>query len=215
MSNLQTTQMPKIKSKKFPNILINFTPFLLITEIRKMVYFTGIPLIMQQTEAGSAQACFNNLQNGEITVAPSSMTNMQQNSNRAFPQIVNLSNNQQQLQDQLITAQPNYYQNLSSSVSITNSSSSPPASIQQNNSKFKCEQCNMSFGSKSAHTSHMKSHAKQYAANKLPTMVQANGAIPTPTNGSDPYQCDVCKKTFAVPARLVRFYQIIVKTIEY
>uniref|UniRef100_A0A182Y8A6 Uncharacterized protein n=1 Tax=Anopheles stephensi TaxID=30069 RepID=A0A182Y8A6_ANOST len=28
-------------------------------------------------------------------------------------------------------------------------------------SKFRCEQCNISFGSKSAHTSHMKSHAKQ------------------------------------------------------
>uniref|UniRef100_A0A182PWI5 C2H2-type domain-containing protein n=1 Tax=Anopheles epiroticus TaxID=199890 RepID=A0A182PWI5_9DIPT len=28
-------------------------------------------------------------------------------------------------------------------------------------SKFRCDQCNISFGSKSAHTSHMKSHAKQ------------------------------------------------------
>lgn len=64
--------------------------------------------------------------------------------------------------------------------------------------QFKCEQCNMFFGSKSAHTSHMKSHTK----NNGTRANAANG-----TNSSDPYQCDVCKKTFAVPARLVRHYR--------
>lgn len=62
--------------------------------------------------------------------------------------------------------------------------------------QHKCELCNMFFGSKSAHTSHMKSHANK----------SANGAKNGATS-SDPYQCDVCKKTFAVPARLVRHYR--------
>lgn len=66
---------------------------------------------------------------------------------------------------------------------------------------FKCDQCNMMFTTKSAHTSHIKSHAKQQG------LMPAGG--PSSPNGSqqmqssDPYQCDVCKKTFAVPARLV------------
>ncbi|XP_053662656.1 Krueppel homolog 1-like [Anopheles marshallii] len=90
--------------------------------------------------------------------------------------------------------------------------SSAPAS-----SKFRCDQCNISFGSKSAHTSHMKSHAKQQqASEKMPVAKLAESAIAaagTTGTGSlgtqqpDPYQCDVCKKTFAVPARLVRHYR--------
>uniref|UniRef100_A0A182RGR4 C2H2-type domain-containing protein n=2 Tax=Anopheles funestus TaxID=62324 RepID=A0A182RGR4_ANOFN len=86
-------------------------------------------------------------------------------------------------------------------------------------SKFRCEQCNISFGSKSAHTSHMKSHAKQQQASdkvsgaKLAeAAITANGVGSTGTGSPgtqqpDPYQCDVCKKTFAVPARLVRHYR--------
>ncbi|XP_052868945.1 Krueppel homolog 1 [Anopheles cruzii] len=85
------------------------------------------------------------------------------------------------------------------------------------NSKFRCEQCNINFGSKSAHTSHMKSHAKQ-AAEKAATIKQLDGpgvGQLSPAGGAgqqqqqqqDPYQCDVCKKTFAVPARLVRHYR--------
>lgn len=82
--------------------------------------------------------------------------------------------------------------------------------------KFKCDQCDMSFGSKSAHTSHMKSHANKYqmpsglsgaavvAANGLLDL--ANGQIGNRT-ANDQYQCDVCKKTFAVPARLIRHYR--------
>uniref|UniRef100_A0A182ME26 C2H2-type domain-containing protein n=1 Tax=Anopheles culicifacies TaxID=139723 RepID=A0A182ME26_9DIPT len=90
------------------------------------------------------------------------------------------------------------------------------------NSKFRCEQCNISFGSKSAHTSHMKSHAKQQqqqqAGEKVNGVKLVEGAITATgagttgtgslaTQQSDPYQCDVCKKTFAVPARLVRHYR--------
>lgn len=83
-------------------------------------------------------------------------------------------------------------------------------STTKNSNKFKCEQCNMSFGSKSAHTSHMKSHAKQYQTTAQIGSNSSNGIDMTssrtvnPANGSE-YQCDVCKKTFAVPARLVSF----------
>lgn len=83
--------------------------------------------------------------------------------------------------------------------------------------QFKCEQCHMSFGSKSAHTSHMKSHAKQYQGQQSTPNQGIIGIVPslsptivTSTNGTtsaEPYQCDVCKKTFAVPARLVRHYR--------
>lgn len=89
-------------------------------------------------------------------------------------------------------------------------------------SQFYCDQCNMVFGSKSAHTSHMKSHMKYAAVTTTTppspssmeaagngTEVQGNfsGAVmPNLTGGGtggDPYQCDKCNKTFAVPARLV------------
>lgn len=88
--------------------------------------------------------------------------------------------------------------------------------------QFFCDQCNMVFGSKSAHTSHMKSHMK-FAAQAVAAAAATvagelnpvdgqegssvgpfNGAAMTGSgNGGDPYQCDKCNKTFAVPARLV------------
>uniref|UniRef100_A0A182Q196 C2H2-type domain-containing protein n=1 Tax=Anopheles farauti TaxID=69004 RepID=A0A182Q196_9DIPT len=95
----------------------------------------------------------------------------------------------------------------------------------QAGSKFRCDQCNISFGSKSAHTSHMKSHAKHAQQQQQQQGGKANGdktvegsAAGGSLNSSpqqqqqqqpqpDPYQCDVCKKTFAVPARLVRHYR--------
>lgn len=78
--------------------------------------------------------------------------------------------------------------------------------------QYKCEQCNILFSSKSAHTSHMKSHSKTNngSATSRPTAnANSNGSATTSTvaTSSDPYQCDVCKKTFAVPARLVRHYR--------
>ncbi|XP_037957875.1 Krueppel homolog 1 [Teleopsis dalmanni] len=92
-----------------------------------------------------------------------------------------------------------------------------------NKPQFKCEQCGMTFGSKSAHTSHTKSHAKN-----LELIISGNGGAgditesglllgipktpqikpyPNGVIGADPYQCNVCHKTFAVPARLIRHYR--------
>lgn len=83
-------------------------------------------------------------------------------------------------------------------------------------SQFFCDQCDMVFGSKSAHTSHMKSHLKYTATGTtvaVPVEATGNGAegnfsasaAPGVGGGGsgDPYQCDKCNKTFAVPARLV------------
>lgn len=78
--------------------------------------------------------------------------------------------------------------------------------------QFKCETCNMMFGSKSAHTSHMKTHSKTAtnvslpAPNTIPALPQITPNM-NPSAGGDPYQCNVCQKTFAVPARLIRHYR--------
>nr|XP_036229838.1 Krueppel homolog 1 isoform X1 [Bactrocera oleae] len=87
-----------------------------------------------------------------------------------------------------------------------------------NKPKFKCEQCGMTFGSKSAHTSHTKSHAKSTdlvgaSTAESTRRVEINEAITPagipkmPNMTGDPYQCNVCQKTFAVPARLIRHYR--------
>ncbi|XP_017468695.1 PREDICTED: Krueppel homolog 1 [Rhagoletis zephyria] len=91
-----------------------------------------------------------------------------------------------------------------------------------NKPQFKCEQCGMTFGSKSAHTSHTKSHAKSTAlvggvamqAARLGETTEAGVPTSIPKTpdmagvaGGDPYQCNVCQKTFAVPARLIRHYR--------
>lgn len=73
--------------------------------------------------------------------------------------------------------------------------------VPQAKPQYKCNQCNIFFGSKSAHTSHIKSHGK------LNDLNATNPDTSTTTASADPYQCDVCKKTFAVPARLVRHYR--------
>lgn len=94
--------------------------------------------------------------------------------------------------------------------------------LSKSRNTFYCEQCNIVFGSKSAHTSHMKSHSKYVADTTAASAVNntvtpaelegnLNGASPAPAavtqnaggGGGDPYQCDKCNKTFAVPARLV------------
>lgn len=111
-----------------------------------------------------------------------------------------------------------------------------PRKTNANKPQFKCEQCGMTFGSKSAHTSHTKSHAKNAelalgvgvgageagsGAVAISPAIELNEAglpvgIPkSPTikplanvaAGADPYQCNVCQKTFAVPARLIRHYR--------
>ncbi|XP_037727942.1 Krueppel homolog 1 [Drosophila subpulchrella] len=102
-----------------------------------------------------------------------------------------------------------------------------------NKPQFRCDQCGMTFGSKSAHTSHTKSHSKNadlslnggdgaaVVATVTSAAIELNEAglpvgIPkSPTikpldnvaAGADPYQCNVCQKTFAVPARLIRHYR--------
>lgn len=90
------------------------------------------------------------------------------------------------------------------------------ATVPGKRGQFYCDQCNMVFGSKSAHTSHMKSHMKYSAAAAASTAANGNGNGPQSSQGTfggaaapnpsaDPYQCDKCNKTFAVPARLVSF----------
>lgn len=121
------------------------------------------------------------------------------------PQLINLSNGSN---DGSPTSQSNYtYQLLTSSDHHQQQQSqqniqpttSRGASSKQTKS-FKCDQCNMIFSTKSAHTSHIKSHAKQQGGS-----AQAAVSPNQQMQSSDPYQCDVCKKTFAVPARLVSF----------
>lgn len=75
----------------------------------------------------------------------------------------------------------------------------PPQVVANSQGRFHCQQCGMSFATKSAHTSHARSHGRS-AGVLAPT---ATG----PPSGADPYRCDVCRKTFAVPARLVRHYR--------
>ncbi|XP_055389376.1 Krueppel homolog 1-like [Condylostylus longicornis] len=132
------------------------------------------------------------------------------------------------------------------SNSIVNSRNNNGRTPNANKPQFKCDQCNMIFNSKSAHTSHVKSHKKQqqhqqqlqqqdnnFSQNLITTngnRLNSNGGILSPSlspsgssstaslptaiaqvsstgAGSDPYQCNVCQKTFAVPARLIRHYR--------
>lgn len=96
--------------------------------------------------------------------------------------------------------QTNYTYQLLTSNQVQNSPNTVTDSkSNKQNKSFKCEQCNMMFTTKSAHTSHIKSHAKQVAQNSDSVNNSGNQQM----QSSDPYQCDVCKKTFAVPARLV------------
>lgn len=172
-----------------------------------MVYYTAIPLMMPSDH--QASACVN----GDDM------------------RISNLSNNQNETQLYNISSSntadsksmPMDTGTSMATLTTLQTTTSRPAS---NKPQYKCDQCNMFFGSKSAHTSHLKSHAKanngQTASRVAATQIAIGGSAPaaaattttTPvaavtgaTASSDPYQCDVCKKTFAVPARLVRHYR--------
>lgn len=61
-----------------------------------------------------------------------------------------------------------------------------PASPTTEIGKYQCLLCQKSFTQKSVYQSHLRSHGK---------------------DGEDPYRCNICGKTFAVPARLTRHYR--------
>lgn len=158
-----------------------------------MVYYTALPLLVKTETSSEEQLCSNssndvhsaiNYQNDQQLVNLTS-SNMEQQ---------NYSNYQQH---QVMHKEPIQQQQLQQQ--------------QPTKPQFKCDQCNMLFGSKSAHTSHIKSHAKQQNYQQQPQPQQSvptNLSVGAPIlNSSEPYQCDVCKKTFAVPARLVRHYR--------
>ncbi|XP_055545437.1 Krueppel homolog 1 isoform X2 [Wyeomyia smithii] len=208
-----------------------------------MVYYTGLPLLMQQADGSvMSQLCFssNTATNDQRSVEQSLQQQQQQQQQRIqFQQkVVNLSSSNDLNNHQLASS------STSTQTSASSSASSPPMAVAFGNyqtagagmvatnlmpqqsstsvgSKFRCEQCNINFGSKSAHTSHMKSHAKHQQQQQqiqqgmlLEGKVVGNKpvnaaaiAIPGAASSADPYQCDVCKKTFAVPARLVRHYR--------
>uniref|UniRef100_A0A7G3AAH4 Putative c2h2-type zn-finger protein n=1 Tax=Lutzomyia longipalpis TaxID=7200 RepID=A0A7G3AAH4_LUTLO len=180
-----------------------------------MVYYTALPLIMQ-TEASASQLC----------ACPSDSTDA------GRPSTSSTSPSQYH---QLATANSAMHSNLEVLHSYTPAATyhvvgsavpqkplhvppQQPMALQPPPQKpqFKCEQCNMCFGSKSAHTSHIKSHAKQFQSQQSlqqPIAATTDASMQSPVlsvpsvNPSDPYQCDVCKKTFSVPARLVRHYR--------
>ncbi|KAG5683495.1 hypothetical protein PVAND_012772 [Polypedilum vanderplanki] len=185
-------------------------------EIRKKMVYYAMPLIMKSENGATSQQqlCLNSNQmvvsdnyNGQLP-APQQ------------PQLINLSNGDVTISSP--SQQNNYtYQLLTTNDQQQQNHQQPP--MQQSNvlpqqqqsqingnrmpkttKSFKCDQCNMTFTTKSAHTSHIKSHAKQQqSANSQIQTANANQQM----QSSDPYQCDVCKKTFAVPARLVRHYR--------
>lgn len=227
-----------------------FLPFLLeLAELRKqMVYYTALPLIMKSENGGPTQLCLNqnqimmndsgafngspssqqaqliNLQNGDINGASPSH---QQQNNYTYQLLTSVDHQQlqqnsqqlhQQQQQQQQPQQTPQQQNVPQMQSVNN------GRVPKQTKSFKCDQCNMNFGSKSAHTSHIKSHAKQLQQQQSPSSSLASSNLSSVNSGSsnttqmqssDPYQCDVCKKTFAVPARLVRFHFFPYKTIEF
>lgn len=181
---------------------INFSP-----ELRKKMVYYAMPLIMKSENGASTQhqLCLNsnqmvvsdNYSNGQLP-APQQ------------PQLINLSNgssdgssptSQSNYTYQLLTSNDHHQQQQQQSQQNVQPTTSRGASSKQTKS-FKCDQCNMIFTTKSAHTSHIKSHAKQQQANSV-QLQTANISPNQQMQSSDPYQCDVCKKTFAVPARLV------------
>lgn len=188
-----------------------------------MVYY-AMPLIMKSENGASNQhqLCLNSNQmvvsdnyNGQLP-APQQPQLINLSTGEHSPSQQNnytyqlLTSNDQQQQHQPMQMQqnglpqPNNSGNSSAGTTITTQRT--PKSTKS----FKCDQCNMTFTTKSAHTSHIKSHAKQQAANSQIQPADANNINATQQmQSSDPYQCDVCKKTFAVPARLVSFFCLI------
>ncbi|XP_059618315.1 Krueppel homolog 1-like [Phlebotomus argentipes] len=180
-----------------------------------MVYYTALPLIMQ-TEASASQLCACPSDATDAGRPSTSSTSPSQYHQLGVPSTSAMHTGAEMLQTYTPAAtyhvvSPGLAQKPLQAPPAQQMSLQPPPQKPQ----FKCEQCNMCFGSKSAHTSHMKSHAKQFATQQqFQQPVAATGeslqssvlSVPT-VSPSDPYQCDVCKKTFSVPARLVRHYR--------
>lgn len=174
-----------------------------------MVYYTALPLIMQ-ADPNSAQICASvksedesgrmmNPSNNLIYSDNEQYNHLAQHRDKlALPAHMNslpVQHQQQQQQQHSLTTSPQHHR-------LSTPAQKKPT---QPKAQFKCQQCNMVFGSKSAHTSHVKSHAKA-AQQNVPSATGGDLSAVGPTS-ADPYQCDVCKKTFAVPARLDRHYR--------
>jgi hypothetical protein len=169
-----------------------------------MVYY-AMPLIMKSENGASSQhqqqLCLNP---NQVVVSESSYNGQMSAPQPQQAQLINLSNGD--INGSSPSQQNNYtYQLLTSNdhPQPQHQNGHASGSNQRVNPKttksFKCEQCNMTFTTKSAHTSHTKSHAKQAASQITASNISGSQQM----QSSDPYQCDVCKKTFAVPARLV------------
>lgn len=168
-----------------------------------MVYY-AMPLVMK-SENGSPpqhqQFCINPNQTSEsnYNVQMSSLQSQQ-------AQFINISNGdlngshsqQNNFTYQLLSSDDQPKPQIQNNVVAV-----PNQKVQKQNKSFKCDQCNMVFTTKSAHTSHLKSHAKQAGGQTSGSMNLTNGNNQQLQPSDQPYQCDVCKKTFAVPARLV------------
>jgi hypothetical protein len=168
-------------------------------EIRKKMVYYAMPLIMKSENGASTQQ-------QQLCLNPNQVVVSESNYNGQLPQpqqaqLINLSNSD--VNGSSPSQQNNYtYQLLTSNEQHQNGHAPTTSNqrAQKQTKSFKCEQCNMTFTTKSAHTSHIKSHAKQQQ--QANPQISANPSTQQ-MQSSDPYQCDVCKKTFAVPARLV------------
>lgn len=166
-----------------------------------MVYYTALPLIMQ-ADQNAAQICASVKSEDESGRMINPSNNMLFSENEQY-------NHLNQQRDKLalpthmgsLPVQHQQQHNPSTSPQHHRHPTPPQKKPTPPKPQFKCDQCNMIFGSKSAHTSHIKSHVKTAQQNGLvPSVGDLSSMGPT---SADPYQCDVCKKTFAVPARLV------------
>lgn len=174
-----------------------------------MVYYTALPLMMQ-SEQSATQICTNNIKHeDELQIGTGNISNNYLE-NQLYSELHSSRQPHHQPVHQIQQASPQQPHQSTTSIVASTVTASPPTKPQ-----FKCDQCNMLFGSKSAHTSHIKSHTKMVVQQNSNTVGPVPSVSPggsssssstaTTTNlsSSDPYQCDVCKKTFAVPARLV------------
>lgn len=162
-----------------------------------------MPLIMKSENGASSQQqlCVNP---NQVVVSENNYNGPMSAPQPQQAQLINLSNGE--LNGSSPSQQNNYtYQLLTSNdhqqPQPQNGHGSTTSQRPKQTKSFKCDQCNMTFSTKSAHTSHIKSHPKQAVSPNSANSSNINGS--QQMQSSDPYQCDVCKKTFAVPARLV------------